>query len=178
MSDLGGSDGLRDDEYTPSMKRIRLEYMAMSDELRDELAAIMRKHYLEADEMEYCVCGGWGDDQMGEDWDEHLADVIVSKVALWVTCAKAEAENKAKEVTANHAKWLASKYGVGAVEARVAEAKAEALRGAADDWTQGAWANTPRHADRITDRMKAAQYAGDWLRARALAVGQEGESHE
>jgi len=60
----------------------------------------------------------------------------------------------------------------------VAVAKAEALRGAANDWTQGAWANTPRHADRITDRMKAAQYAGDWLRARALAVEQDGESNE
>ena len=32
MTDLGGSDELRDDEYTPSMKRIRLEYMAMSED--------------------------------------------------------------------------------------------------------------------------------------------------
>ena len=53
------------------------------------------------------------------------------------------------------------------IEARVREARADALTDAADAWTQGAWASTPRHKDRVADRMAASQYAGDWLRERA-----------
>lgn len=49
----------------------------------------------------------------------------------------------------------------------------DVLRAAADAWTQGAWADTPRHADRGADRIAAAQYAGDWLRARADRLEQE-----
>lgn len=56
------------------------------------------------------------------------------------------------------------------IEARVREARAEALTDAADAWTQGAWASTPRHKDRVADRMAASQYAGDWLRERAEDV--------
>lgn len=56
------------------------------------------------------------------------------------------------------------------IEARVREARADALTDAADAWTQGAWASTPRHKDRVADRMAASQYAGDWLRERADEV--------
>ena len=56
------------------------------------------------------------------------------------------------------------------IEARVREARAEALTDASDAWTQGAWASTPRHKDRVADRMAASQYAGDWLRERAEEV--------
>ena len=52
-----------------------------------------------------------------------------------------------------------------------AEAAQEALLGAADAWTQGAWADTPRRADRVADRMAASQFAGDWLRDRATQIG-------
>ena len=47
------------------------------------------------------------------------------------------------------------------------EVAARTLRDAALDWQTRAWANTPRHADRIADRMAASQYACDWLRAHA-----------
>ena len=64
-----------------------------------------------------------------------------------------------------------------AVEAIVArhraEAAREALLSAADAWTQGAWADTPRRADRVADRMAASQFAGDWLRDRAAQIGSE-----
>ena len=43
----------------------------------------------------------------------------------------------------------------------------EALRDAADAWTQGAWADTPRHRDIAHDRIAAANYFGQWLRKRA-----------
>jgi hypothetical protein len=56
-----------------------------------------------------------------------------------------------------------------------AEVEAKALEAAADAWTQGAWANTPRRTDRIADRMAASQFAGDWLRARAASI-REGRS--
>ena len=56
------------------------------------------------------------------------------------------------------------------IEARLREARAEALTAAANAWTQGAWASTPRHKDRVADRMAASQYAGDWLRERAEEV--------
>lgn len=50
------------------------------------------------------------------------------------------------------------------------EVQRQALIDAANDWTGGAWADTPRHADRAADRIAASQYAGDWLRARAAAL--------
>ena len=56
------------------------------------------------------------------------------------------------------------------IKARVREARVDALTDAADAWTQGAWASTPRHRDRVADRMAASQYAGDWLRERAEEV--------
>jgi phage terminase Nu1 subunit (DNA packaging protein) len=48
-----------------------------------------------------------------------------------------------------------------------AEVAAKALRQAADDWQAGEWANVPRHADRVADRLGAAQHVSDWLRAEA-----------
>lgn len=56
------------------------------------------------------------------------------------------------------------------IAAERADAAREALESAADDWLHGAWGNTPRHRDQIADRIGAAQYAGDWLRARAEAL--------
>jgi hypothetical protein len=57
------------------------------------------------------------------------------------------------------------------VVARIAaQAAADALNQAADAWQRGAWADTPRRADRIADRIGAAQFVTDWLRARAAAL--------
>jgi hypothetical protein len=42
---------------------------------------------------------------------------------------------------------------------------------AADDWQTGEWANAPRSADRIQERIANGQYVTDWLRARAGKVG-------
>lgn len=58
------------------------------------------------------------------------------------------------------------------------EVAARTLEDAANAWTQGEWANTPRKAERAADRLSAAQYAGDWLRKRALGIRTEGGSHE
>ena len=52
----------------------------------------------------------------------------------------------------------------------VATIRAQTLREAANAWTQGAWADTPRKAERAADRLSAAQYAGDWLRQRAADI--------
>ncbi|QTV79465.1 hypothetical protein [Microbacterium sp. NIBRBAC000506063] len=54
------------------------------------------------------------------------------------------------------------------------EVAARTLEDAANAWTQGEWANTPRKAERAADRLSAAQYAGDWLRARAESIRTEG----
>lgn len=53
------------------------------------------------------------------------------------------------------------------VARREREAAALALREAADSWQQGGWADTPRRADRVADRIAAAQFVGDWIRERA-----------
>lgn len=50
------------------------------------------------------------------------------------------------------------------------QAQRQALFEAADAWTRGAWADTPRHTDRARDRIAAANFFGDWLRARAEAL--------
>ena len=57
------------------------------------------------------------------------------------------------------------------------EVAARALREAADAWTQGAWADTPRYAERAQDRIAAANYVGQWLRARAdrVMAGEAGQ---
>ena len=91
----------------------------------------------------------------------------------WEGDALVKAEHYAKALMestdpAVHAALLAAVAPL--IEARVREARAEALTDAADAWTQGAWAGTPRHKDRVADRMAASQYAGDWLRERAEEV--------
>jgi hypothetical protein len=48
-----------------------------------------------------------------------------------------------------------------------ADAAARELRATADAWQWGAWADTPRHSDRVADRIGAAQHVTDWLRGRA-----------
>ena len=50
------------------------------------------------------------------------------------------------------------------------EAKAEALREAAAEWTQGEWAGATRYHNRVADRLASAQYVGDWLRDRAEQI--------
>lgn len=50
-----------------------------------------------------------------------------------------------------------------------AEIRAAALNDAAEAWLHGAWGDTPRHSDRVADRIGAAQFFGDWLKARAQA---------
>lgn len=51
---------------------------------------------------------------------------------------------------------------------------AQALRDAADAWQAGAWAETPRYADPVADRLSSAQFAYGWLRARADQIEKEG----
>ena len=57
------------------------------------------------------------------------------------------------------------------IERETAKAAERALLNAADAWTHGAWADTPRHAERARDRIAAAQFFGDWLRDRARGAG-------
>lgn len=59
-----------------------------------------------------------------------------------------------------------------------AEIKAEALREAAEAWTQGAWATDmpPKGADRPALILGMAQSAGDWLRARAARIAGTAEA--
>ncbi|MEU4386598.1 hypothetical protein [Promicromonospora sp. NPDC023805] len=53
------------------------------------------------------------------------------------------------------------------VEALLHEYGATVLQQAADDWQRGEWANAPRRADRVQERIANGQHVGDWLRARA-----------
>jgi hypothetical protein len=77
----------------------------MSDELRDELSGEMRKHFLDPKNMNYCVCDEWSDDEMSEDWDEHLADAIMPLVARERAAAKQEALKEAADA------WLHGAWG-------------------------------------------------------------------
>lgn len=43
---------------------------------------------------------------------------------------------------------------------------AKALNDAADAWQHGQWADAPRRADRIEERIANGQHVTDWLRAR------------
>lgn len=55
-------------------------------------------------------------------------------------------------------------------EAVAAAAEAAALEAAADTWQRGAWGDTPRKADRVADRIAAANHVTAWLRERAGEV--------
>lgn len=60
------------------------------------------------------------------------------------------------------------------LERVVAEARAEALREAADEWTQGAWANHMVHAsDPAQIRIGSANRFGEWLRGKSAALGRQ-----
>ena len=50
--------------------------------------------------------------------------------------------------------------------------EARALRDVADKWSQGQWADAPRRADRVQERIANAQHVGDWLRAHAAQIEQ------
>jgi hypothetical protein len=77
-----------------------------------------------------------------------------------------DAEVYARTVLASD--WLAQH-----VARAVAEARAEALREAADAWTQGEWANHMVTAsDPAQIRIGTANRVGDWLRTRADREGQ------
>ena len=54
-----------------------------------------------------------------------------------------------------------------------ADEQRKALTEAADAWRRGKWADAPRCADRVQERIANGQYVTDWLRARAAAVGGE-----
>lgn len=47
------------------------------------------------------------------------------------------------------------------------DAVREALLAARDAWQWGEWANAPRCADRVQERLANAQHVTDWLTARA-----------
>lgn len=48
---------------------------------------------------------------------------------------------------------------------------AQALTKVADKWQRGAWADAPRCADRVQERIANGQWVHEWLRARAKEVG-------
>lgn len=53
---------------------------------------------------------------------------------------------------------------------RAAAAK-EALQETAEAWQTGQWADAPRRADRVQERLANAQHVTDWLRDRADRIG-------
>jgi len=58
--------------------------------VRNNIAAEMRKHFLDPKDLDYCVCRCWSDDEMSEDWDQHLADAILPIIAREVVTRRAE----------------------------------------------------------------------------------------
>lgn len=53
------------------------------------------------------------------------------------------------------------------VEALLREYGAAVLDEEADVWSRGAWADAPRHADRVQERIANGRHVGEWLRDRA-----------
>jgi hypothetical protein len=51
-----------------------------------------------------------------------------------------------------------------ALEAAAPLIAGRALNEAADTWQRGAWADAPRRADRVQERIANGQHVGDWLR--------------
>ena len=49
----------------------------------------------------------------------------------------------------------------------ISEVQATELEEAADAWQRGEWADAPRRADIVQDRIAAAEFVGAWIRRRA-----------
>lgn len=103
-------------------------------------------------------------------------DHVATIPAVTFRCADCGFGCWGHSVAAAHADTL-PEHVVHPVVHRIVESHAEpaareavVLLAAADAWMWGGWADTPRHADRVADRMAASQYAGEWLRARAAAL--------
>lgn len=58
-----------------------------------------------------------------------------------------------------------------ALEAAAPLIAGRALREAADTWQRGEWADAPRRADRVQERIANGQHVGEWLRHRADRIG-------
>lgn len=56
------------------------------------------------------------------------------------------------------------------VESLLREYGARVLQEAADAWQRGEWANAPRRADRVQERIASGQHVGDWIRERAAGL--------
>ena len=100
---------------------------------------------------------------------EHITDEIVEAgVRGLVAAAKAEAPAgmDVEALAVAGAANLAHTIRV-ALEAAAPLIETRALNEAADDWQRGEWADAPRRADRVQERIANGQYVGDWLRARA-----------
>lgn len=52
----------------------------------------------------------------------------------------------------------------------IAAIQAQALREAADVWQRGAWADAPRRADRVQERIANGEHVSEWLRERAARL--------
>lgn len=79
-------------------------------------------------------------------------------------CRVAELESELKRL--KHALELTD-HAHQLTASQLSDAASKALNEAADAWQQGEWANAPRRAERISERIANGQYVADWLRARA-----------
>lgn len=100
---------------------------------------------------------------------------VAAALAPAVAQMLAEAEQRGREDNADHG--MCYVHGSKALDARLAEARAEALRGAADAWQVGEWTvltKPIKAGEQIQRILGAAQAVTDWLRSRA-ALTAEGD---
>ena len=88
-------------------------------------------------------------------------------VVAWVSAQQRHYRQSTRGIATVEQRLVWEREAEGIIAQHDREIAANTLRAAANDWQTGAWANTPRHSDRVADRIAAAQYACDWLRDRA-----------
>lgn len=95
--------------------------------------------------------------------DPDLVDQVAEAMTGWPLATDPSAEDAEA--------WRANaRAAINAVREHDGLAGWRALIDAANAWQRGEWANAPRSADRVQERIANGQYVGDWLRDRAAAL--------
>jgi hypothetical protein len=116
------------------------------------------------------VHGSWSVPAAPDDVKARAVEEAGRRWPTFFTNMVGSREQERFETFAAGAEWAA---GLLADPDALAKAKAEALREAAEAWQLGEWADAPRCADRVQERIANGQHVGDWLRARANQINPE-----
>lgn len=99
-------------------------------------------------------------------WWEHDAEGM----ATWCDQMGVESDPTWDEISDADREHVRESIAIPILAAVWDEVQARALQEACEDWSRGEWADAPRRADRVQERIANGQHVGEWLRTRAARL--------